>query len=84
VSIDTSAIESAIATAVFGSIVLTGVILLFMLINMIHRWKSEKAMVEMQKDIRQIRLALEKVTATDAQPQLNQTTIASQPNEPTQ
>lgn len=52
-----------------GSVILTIVFLIYMLMNIMKRWKSEKAMVAMAADIHEIRTLLEKTAARgDVQP----------------
>lgn len=58
--IDSGMIASILTIATTVSIVLGIAIVVYMIINIAHRWKSEKAMVEMAKDIRAIKDLLEK------------------------
>jgi hypothetical protein len=48
------------------SIVLMVLFIVYIIINTTHRWKSERAMIEMQKDIADIADMLDKVTMSKA------------------
>ena len=58
--IDPKLINSAVDTGIKISIALTVIFVIYMIINIARRWKSEKAMVEMAKDIKAIKILLEK------------------------
>ncbi len=58
--IDSGMIATILTIGTTVSIVLGIAIVVYMIINIAHRWKSEKAMVEMAKDIKAIKELLEK------------------------
>lgn len=64
--IDNGLITSILTIGTTVSIVLGIAIVVYMIINIAHRWKSEKAMVEMSKDIKAIKELLEKKNAEEA------------------
>jgi thiosulfate reductase cytochrome b subunit len=72
------------------SIVLTVLLVVYIILNTAHRWRSEKAMVQMQKDIGAIRDMVEhasvspsKVPAAPTEAPLPESTVAA-PEESTE
>ena len=60
------------------SIVLMVLLIVYIILNTAHRWRSEKAMVQMQKDIGEIRDMVEKAISAPPQPPMMPTDSSSQ------
>ncbi len=79
--IDNGLITSILTIGTTVSIVLGIAIVVYMIINIAHRWKSEKAMVEMSKDIKAIKELLEKKNSEETpKPRVLLADAASEPS----
>ncbi len=61
--IDTGLIGTAVMVGTIVSIVLTVALVVYLIVNVAHRWKSEKAMVEMARNIQEIKVLLQNQVA---------------------
>lgn len=80
--IDMGLINTIVIAGTILSAILTVVVVVYLVINIMRRWKSEKAMVDMAKDVQAIKLLLEKQLSSSAPSQTPASPPSEQPPKP--